>query len=106
MWMPNRSLEPEIMDSDDLSEAVRAQFHKDLKLVHRLLGGLRSVVERIQKTTEPVRSVIDIGCGDGAVLAHIRDKVGAEVTGIDLRPPDQNSYGITILQRDATRDEL
>jgi len=106
MWMPNRSLKPEMMDSDDISEVDRAEFHRDLKVVHRLLGDLRSIVHRIQKTTEPVRSVIDIGCGDGAALAHIRDKVGAQVTGIDLRPPDQNSYGIPILQRDATRDDL
>jgi 2-polyprenyl-3-methyl-5-hydroxy-6-metoxy-1,4-benzoquinol methylase len=50
--------------------------------------------------------VLDIGCGDGAVLARIRDAMGAQVTGIDLRPPEEDVYGVPILQRDATRDDL
>lgn len=94
------------MDSDDVPEADRAAFHRDLALIHRLLGNLRSVLDRIRQTPQPVRSIIDIGCGDGAVLAQIRSAVGAEVTGIDLRPPDQDVHGISILQRDATRDAL
>jgi 2-polyprenyl-3-methyl-5-hydroxy-6-metoxy-1,4-benzoquinol methylase len=106
MWMPRRSLEPEIMDSDDISEADRAAFHRDLALIHKLLGDLKSILQRIRQTVHPVRSVIDIGCGDGAALAHIRDAVGAQVTGIDLRPPEKNVHGIPILQRDATCDEL
>jgi 2-polyprenyl-3-methyl-5-hydroxy-6-metoxy-1,4-benzoquinol methylase len=105
-WMPHRSLEPELMDSDDVPQADRAMFHRDLALIHRLLGNLPSVVRRIGYNTQPVRSVIDIGCGDGAVLAQIRDAVGAEVTGIDLRPPETDVHGVSILQRDATRDDL
>jgi SAM-dependent methyltransferase len=106
MWMPQRSLDPELMDSDGIPDADRAAFHRDLAFIHRLLGGIKSVVQRIQKGRDPVRSVIDIGCGDGAALKHIRDVVGAEVTGIDLRPPEKDVYGVPILQRDATRDEL
>ena len=64
------------------------------------------MITRISRTSGPVRSVLDIGCGDGAALARIRDAVGAQVTGIDLRPPEKDVYGIPILQRDATRDEL
>ena len=105
-WRPERSLEPEYMDSEDMPEADRAAFHRDLQLIHRLLGNLKPIVERIRRGPHPVRSVIDIGCGDGAVLARIREAVGAEVTGIDLRPPEKDVYGITILRRDATRDEL
>jgi 2-polyprenyl-3-methyl-5-hydroxy-6-metoxy-1,4-benzoquinol methylase len=106
MWMPRRSLEPEIMDSDDIPDADRAAFHRDLAFIHRLLGNLPSVLRRIRHSQQPVRSIIDIGCGDGAVLKQIREAVGAEVTGIDLRPPDDDVYGVPILQRDATRDEL
>ena len=106
MWMPLRSLEPEVMDSNDIPEADRAKFHRDLALVHRLLGDLKAVVERLKRAPQPVRSVIDIGCGDGAALKQIRDEVGAEVTGVDLRPPLRDVYGIPILQADATRDEL
>jgi 2-polyprenyl-3-methyl-5-hydroxy-6-metoxy-1,4-benzoquinol methylase len=106
MWMPHRSLYPEIMDSDNVSETDRAAFHRDLALIHKLLGNLKSVLRRIGHTTDPVRSIIDIGCGDGAVLAQLRDAVGAQVTGIDLRPPDKDVHGVPILQRDATCDAL
>ncbi len=105
-WRAERSLEPEYMDSDDVPESERAAFHRDLQLIHRLLGTLRTITERIRRGPGPVRSVMDIGCGDGAVLARIREAVGAEVIGIDLRPPESDVYGVTILQRDATRDEL
>jgi SAM-dependent methyltransferase len=106
MWMSRRSLEPELMDSDDVPEADRAAFHRDLALIHKLLGDLKSILQRLRRTPHPVRSVIDIGCGDGATLAHIRDAVGAQVTGIDLRPPDHDVHGVPILRRDATCDDL
>lgn len=102
--MPQRSLEPELMDSDGVSEAARAEFHRDLALVHRVLGSLKAIVERLRG--QAVRSVIDIGCGDGATLAQIRDAVGVEVTGIDLRPPEKDVHGVRILRADATCDEL
>jgi 2-polyprenyl-3-methyl-5-hydroxy-6-metoxy-1,4-benzoquinol methylase len=105
-WRPERSLEPEFMDSDGIPEADRAAFHRDLQLIHRLLGNLQTIIARIRRAPEPVHSVIDIGCGDGAVLARIREAVGAEVTGIDLRPPQKDVYGVPILQRDATCDDL
>jgi SAM-dependent methyltransferase len=97
-------MEPELMDSDGVSDAVRAEFHRDLKFVHRVLGSLKAIVERLKG--QRVRSVIDIGCGDGATLAQIRDAVGVEVTGIDLRPPEQDVHGVPILRADATCDEL
>ena len=94
------------MDSDNFPDADRAVFHRDLALVHRLMGDFGSVIRRIRRTGEPVRSVIDIGCGDGAMLAQIRQEVGAQVTGIDLRPPENDVHGIPILRCDATCDEL
>jgi 2-polyprenyl-3-methyl-5-hydroxy-6-metoxy-1,4-benzoquinol methylase len=111
MWMPYRSLEPEWMDSDNVPDSVRVTFHRDLALVHRLLGNLKSIMRRLRRSSQPVKSIIDIGCGDGAILAQIRDALGAgvnglEVTGIDLRPPQRDLHGVAILQRDATRDEL
>jgi 2-polyprenyl-3-methyl-5-hydroxy-6-metoxy-1,4-benzoquinol methylase len=106
IWQPVRSLEPEYMDSDEVSEPDRAAFHRDLALVHRFLGTEASLLNRIRRGSEPVRSVIDIGCGDGAVLSRIRQATGARVTGIDLRPPKEDVYGVPIHCCDATRDEL
>lgn len=94
------------MDSDNLPDVERAAFHRDLAFVHRVLGNVPSILGRIRGTARPVRSVIDIGCGDGAILAHIRDTVGAKVTGIDLRPPERDVHGIPILRCDATCEEL
>jgi len=106
MWMPQRSLEPEAMDSDDMPEGDRATFHRDLARVHRILGDLKPVLARIQRLPRPVGTVMDIGCGDGAALKQIRDATGAEVIGIDLRPPGKDVYGVPILRCDATCDEL
>jgi SAM-dependent methyltransferase len=105
-WMAQRSLTPELMDSDDVPESDRAAYHRDLALVHRILGDIASIVRRIRQSRQPVRSVIDIGCGDGAALAQIRSAIGAEVTGIDIRPPQDDVHGVSILQRDATCDDL
>ena len=105
-WMAERSLEPEYMDCEEVPEADRAAFHRDLALIHRLLGDLQTMIGCIRRTPYPVRSVVDIGCGDGAVLARIREACGVQVTGIDLRPPEKDVHGVAILQRDATRDEI
>ena len=94
------------MDSEEVPEADRAAFHRDLARIHRLLGNWQTMLGRIRRTPHPVRSVIDIGCGDGAVLARIREALGVQVTGIDLRPPEKDVHAVAILQRDATRDEL
>lgn len=105
-WQAVRSMEPEYMDSDNVPESDRAAFHRDLARVHRFLGSVKSVVERMRRSAQPVRSVLDLGCGDGAVLAKIREATGAEVSGVDLRPPEEDVYGVPILRRDATCDEL
>jgi SAM-dependent methyltransferase len=33
-----------------------------------------------------VRSVLDIGCGSGALLDHLRRRLNVEVIGVDLKP--------------------
>lgn len=105
-WMPVRSLDLEIMDFDGIPDADRLTFHRDLAFIHRLLGDVQAILRRLRGGGQPVRSVIDIGCGDGSALAKIRDAVGAKVTGVDLRPPERDVHGVPILRCDATRDEL
>lgn len=94
------------MDSGDLPAATRERFFRDLTLIHRLLRNMGPILRRLRASNPPVRSVVDIGCGDGAALAQIRDTLGAKVTGIDLRPPERDIHGVEILIRDATRDAL
>ena len=101
-----RSQTPEILDCHELPEGTVAVFHRDLARIHRLMGNVTAVIERLTRGPEIPRSVIDIGCGHGALLAQIRDATGARVTGVDLKPPASNPHGVEILAGDATRDPL
>jgi len=99
-----RSLALETMDDPNAPEALLQSFHRDLKLIHTLIGDMRAIKRRVQ-SIQP-RSIIDIGCGDGALLHELRRTTGASVTGVDLRPPAESPYGIPIVRADATRDPL
>jgi SAM-dependent methyltransferase len=95
-----RSLTPEIMDGTGIPDDILHRFHADLRLIHRLMGNAGQIMRRIKGA----RSVIDVGCGDGELLAEIREKMGVLVTGVDLRP--QPGAKVPVLQLDATTDEL
>ena len=101
-----RSQIPEIMDGPEIPEALACAVHRDLKLINRLMGNTRAIIERLRRAVPPVRSVIDIGCGDGALLIEIQNALDLEVCGVDLRPPEIPPPGIPILALDATKDEL
>lgn len=104
--MKVRSLEPEIMDRPHPSAEITRKFHSDLALIHRVMGNGNAVIERL-KSDPHLRSVIDIGCGDGELLRQIRKQIdNVSVTGVDLKPPDCMISGIPIVQADATRDLL
>jgi len=104
--METRSLEAEIMDQPDQPAEIARKFHRDLKLIHALMGNWRVPVERLKQGDRP-RSVIDIGCGDGALLNYLRRELGlSEVTGVDLKPPDGSVPGVPVMALDATLDPL
>jgi SAM-dependent methyltransferase len=95
-----RSHKPEIMDGTGIPDETLHRFHDDLRLIHRLMGNGKQLMRRL----DGAQSVIDIGCGDGELLAGIRDRMGIAVTGVDLRP--QPRAKVPVLQADATRDPL
>jgi SAM-dependent methyltransferase len=95
-----RSLEPEIMDGPDKPADVLRKFHADLRLIHWLMGNGEMIIRRLGGA----RSVIDIGCGDGELLALVRKRTGAEVSGVDLRRQPETK--VPVVQADATRDRL
>ena len=99
-----RSFESELLDVEGLPEAVIERAYRDLMRLHGLLGNTRRVVRAIRRDPLPVRLVLDIGCGYGAVSAQVRDRAGVEVIGVDLRPPSKAR--VPIVQADAVRDLL
>src|SRR5258708_24880229 len=56
---------------------------------------------------EPHSRVLDIGCGDGALLAYLARAKGVDARGIELRQPGVNAcvrHGLSVIQGDADRD--
>jgi SAM-dependent methyltransferase len=99
-----RSLEPELMDSPDIAGPVLEKFHRDLARVHALLGSFPTIARFLKQDAKPVRRVLDIGCGGGALLAYLRDKMGVEVIGVDPKPGP--GAGVPIIVADAICDPL
>jgi 2-polyprenyl-3-methyl-5-hydroxy-6-metoxy-1,4-benzoquinol methylase len=101
-----RSLATEIMDDPGVPEHIWERFHRQLGFVHQFLGNHRAILEALRRDARPIRRVLDIGCGDGALLYKIHRALHVEVAGVDLRPPAQNTFGVPIVAADATRDRL
>jgi SAM-dependent methyltransferase len=99
-----RSYEPEILDGHSLPEPVVARAYRDLTRLHRFLGNTGALVRAIRHDPFPVRRVLDIGCAYGGVLADVRDRLGVDVIGADLRPP--TGAFVPVVRADAIRDLL
>lgn len=92
------------MDSADIPPALLTRFHRDLERVHRLLGTYLTVERFLRADSQPVRRVLDIGCGGGELLRHLRTRLGVDVVGIDPRPAEAD--GIPMVTGDAVHDRL
>jgi len=100
-----RSSEAEILDHCEVAEDVRERCYADLARTHRWLGNHRAILERLRRDDRPVKTVLDIGCGHGALLQEIQAKLGMRAIGIDLNPP-RRRLPVRILRADAVRDPL
>jgi SAM-dependent methyltransferase len=98
-----RSLEPEIMDSPGIVGPVLDKFHRDLARIHGFLGTFPTIERFLKQPGRPVKRVLDIGCGGGALLSYLRNRMGVEVIGVDPKPA---AADVPILALDATRDPL
>lgn len=64
-----------------------------------LRADLRLVTEMVPEGSR----VLDLGCGDGSLMSHLRDEKGCTVRGIDLNPEDIASAlgrGLSVVQAD------
>jgi methionine biosynthesis protein MetW len=70
-------------------------------------GELRQDLRLIAEMIEPASRVLDIGCGDGALLAYLARHKGVDGRGIELSQSGVNAcvgHGLSVIQGDADRD--
>jgi SAM-dependent methyltransferase len=92
------------MDSPDVKGPILDKFHRDLNFVNKCLGTFSTLERFIRDDDEPVRCVVDIGCGGGGLLQYLRWRMGVEVIGIDKKPG--SSQNVPIITADAITAEL
>ncbi len=88
-----RSYEKELLDADDIPTADLYQNLKELDTINTLLGGYNITFSALKKVIRPEKNytLIDIGCGGGDTLKHIkkwqlRKQLSIKMYGIDLKP--------------------
>src|SRR5215475_10049208 len=73
----------------------------------RAVGELRQDLRLIAEMIEPGARVLDIGCGDGALLAYLARHKSVDGRGIELSQSGVNAcvgHGLSVIQGDADRD--
>jgi methionine biosynthesis protein MetW len=68
---------------------------------------LRPDLALIAQHVSPGARVLDVGCGDGALMAALRETAGADVRGLELDPANVSAAvarGLAVVQGDADTD--
>lgn len=68
---------------------------------------LRPDLSIIADTVRPGSRVLDVGCGDGALMAALRDERGADARGLEIDPKNvaaAMARGLSVVQGDADTD--
>jgi SAM-dependent methyltransferase len=97
---------PELMDAIDIPDEALDLTYRQLDAVHGWLGNRRAVLRLLRDC--PGRApgrVLDIGCGHGALLREVRDRLGVDAVGFDLRPTP-SGLDVPILCGNAAVDPL
>jgi methionine biosynthesis protein MetW len=70
-------------------------------------AALRNDLQLIAAMIEPRTRVLDIGCGDGALLGHLAREKAVDARGIELSQSGVNAcvgHGLSVIQGDADSD--
>jgi 2-polyprenyl-3-methyl-5-hydroxy-6-metoxy-1,4-benzoquinol methylase len=100
----NRADVPELLEDPTLPADVVAAAYRNLASTQRFLGNTRAIFRQLRKHRDPIHLIVDIGCGQGALLEEIQKRLGVDVIGFDLRPAPSGT--IRILTGNATVDPL
>lgn len=71
------------------------------------MAGLRPDLAVIAANVTPGSRVLDVGCGDGALMAALRDDRAVDARGLELDPGDVAAAvarGLSVMQGDADTD--
>lgn len=71
------------------------------------VSSLRPDLAVIAANVEPGSSLLDVGCGDGTLMAALRDEKGCDARGMELDPTNVGecvAKGLSVIQGDADRD--
>ena len=71
------------------------------------MTGLRPDLQIIAENVTPGARVLDIGCGDGALMAALRDTRQVRARGLELDPANVSAAvarGLSVIQGDADTD--
>jgi 2-polyprenyl-3-methyl-5-hydroxy-6-metoxy-1,4-benzoquinol methylase len=103
--MMDRADVTELLEDPSLPEEVVAKAYQDLARTQRLLGNSAAVFHRLRKSPAPIHRILDLGCGQGALLEQIHRQLGVDVIGVDLRPAPRSAT-VPILTANAAVDPL
>ncbi len=100
-----RCEDAELLDGDGVSAEAVARAYVQLDKLHGWLGNTGTVLALLKDSEYPPRRVLDIGCGQGALLEKIRRTLGVDVVGFDLRPAPLDA-AVPIVTGNAVSDPL
>jgi len=101
-----RSQQLEIMDRFDLPDDLSERIHRDLARTNRVLGNTAAIVKAVRRDSKPVQRVLDVGCGNGSLMASLQRQLHVDVVGVDLRVPKCAASSLHIVEADAVHDRL
>jgi 2-polyprenyl-3-methyl-5-hydroxy-6-metoxy-1,4-benzoquinol methylase len=95
-----RSTALEVMDNLEFGDEVVFKTLRELDFINRWLGGNSVTLDALKKVWNKVPasktlSIVDLGCGSGAMLRLIAQKASCEGKKVDLTGIDANRHIVT-----------